>query len=79
MKVLAGLFCSVLLLLILCGCTSAQGDSGQNSFYINLNDYPLYVKSGFDSSGITDMPDHFDGSWLVKGPPGGEARIRKGA
>ncbi|MDR1024271.1 MAG: response regulator, partial [Treponema sp.] len=68
MKVLSGLTGSLLLLLIICGCTSVQEDSGQNSFYINLNDYPLYVKSGFDSADISAVPDHTDGSWLVKRP-----------
>jgi signal transduction histidine kinase/DNA-binding response OmpR family regulator/HPt (histidine-containing phosphotransfer) domain-containing protein len=52
-------------------------DSDRSSFYINLNDYPLYVKSGFDSADFAGIPDHSDGSWMVKGPEerGGAAGV----
>jgi signal transduction histidine kinase/AmiR/NasT family two-component response regulator/HPt (histidine-containing phosphotransfer) domain-containing protein len=36
----------------------------QNNFYIDLNEYPLYVKSGFDSA----APDLSAGFWRVLGP-----------
>jgi signal transduction histidine kinase/CheY-like chemotaxis protein/HPt (histidine-containing phosphotransfer) domain-containing protein len=68
MKVLWGLAGFTALLLILCGCTSGRPDAGQESLYINLNDYPLYVKNGFDPAAITDIPDHADESWLVREP-----------
>lgn len=38
------------------------------SFLIDLNAYPLYVRSGFDRSVVEKRPDLEDGSWLVYGP-----------
>jgi signal transduction histidine kinase/FixJ family two-component response regulator/HPt (histidine-containing phosphotransfer) domain-containing protein len=54
------------LLFLLCGC--ATPDVREKPFYINLNEYPLYVKNGFDPAVISTPPDLSDGSWLVKMP-----------
>ncbi|MDR1654511.1 MAG: response regulator, partial [Treponema sp.] len=56
------------LLLILCGCTAPAPDDRKNPFYIDLNDYPLYVKSGFDSARAGSFPNLSGDSWLVKRP-----------
>ncbi|MDR2375882.1 MAG: response regulator [Treponema sp.] len=40
-----------------------QPAAGQVSFYIDLNTYPFYVKSGFDSA----VPDLSDASWRIAG------------
>ncbi|MDR3192059.1 MAG: histidine kinase, partial [Treponema sp.] len=73
MKSLSGLARMLLaagLPLLLCGCAgiSAGPDSQGNSLYINLNDFPLYAKNGFDPAHIASVPDRADGSWRVKGP-----------
>jgi signal transduction histidine kinase/HPt (histidine-containing phosphotransfer) domain-containing protein/ActR/RegA family two-component response regulator len=60
---LAGFFGSALLLLILPGCVPVY--SGGKPFYINLNDYPLYVKNGFDPADITGIPDPSGKSWQI--------------
>ncbi|MDR2748005.1 MAG: response regulator [Treponema sp.] len=52
--------------LILSGCVftnPARGDRG-DSFYIDLNTYPLYVKSGFDSGAAPDLSGE---SWRIIG------------
>jgi signal transduction histidine kinase/CheY-like chemotaxis protein len=72
MKALSGYSGSALLLLILCGCSFARPDPRGDSFYTNLNTYPLYVRSGFDPAGVTGIPDPSDSSWLVREP--GERR-----
>jgi signal transduction histidine kinase len=57
------------LLLILCGCGGAPFKQvSRQDFYIDLNNYPLYVKSGFDPAQVLDIPELSDGSWLVKKP-----------
>ncbi|MDR3174232.1 MAG: hypothetical protein LBU19_08285, partial [Treponema sp.] len=55
--------------LLLCGCVAmpAKPDSRENSVYINLNDFPLYAKNGFDPADIAVVPDITGGSWRVKG------------
>ncbi|MDR2143592.1 MAG: response regulator [Treponema sp.] len=55
-------------LLFLCGCAPEKPGIGKNSFYINLNDFPLYAKTGFDPADIATVPDTADDSWRVKKP-----------
>ncbi|MDR2144454.1 MAG: histidine kinase, partial [Treponema sp.] len=52
----------------LCGCGSGKPGIGENSFYINLNDFPLYAKNGFDPAGVAAVPDASDNSWRIKEP-----------
>jgi signal transduction histidine kinase/CheY-like chemotaxis protein/HPt (histidine-containing phosphotransfer) domain-containing protein len=63
-------FFSIGLLCILAGCAAlpAEQDTPENSFYIDLNEYPLYVKNGFDAAGVTGIPDPAGGLWLIKRP-----------
>jgi signal transduction histidine kinase/DNA-binding response OmpR family regulator len=66
LSILAGLFLSAGLSLILCGCTGVSSEPvSLKDFYINLNDYPRYAKSGFDPAAL---PDLSDGSWVIKRP-----------
>jgi signal transduction histidine kinase/CheY-like chemotaxis protein len=67
---LFSLLASLYLSAVFCGCAGipAKPDIRENAFYINLNDFPLYVKNGFDLSDIAAAPDSADGSWRVKGP-----------
>jgi signal transduction histidine kinase/CheY-like chemotaxis protein/HPt (histidine-containing phosphotransfer) domain-containing protein len=62
------LFLSAGLLWILCGCTARFPGAWENRLYIDLNDYPLYAKNGFDPALIKDVPALRDASWRVKLP-----------
>ncbi|MDR2303330.1 MAG: 7TM-DISM domain-containing protein, partial [Treponema sp.] len=64
---------AAVLLFFLCGC--AVPDSPEKSFYIDLNEYPLYVKEGFDPAGISASPNLSDGSWYVR-MPGEQSSMR---
>jgi signal transduction histidine kinase/CheY-like chemotaxis protein len=62
-----------ILTLLLCGCTAGPPEDSRKKFLpVNLNEYPLYVKSGFTAADTAGMPDLSGGSWQVKGP--GERR-----
>jgi signal transduction histidine kinase/DNA-binding NarL/FixJ family response regulator/HPt (histidine-containing phosphotransfer) domain-containing protein len=56
-----------ILLLFLCSCAAQAPDVREKPFYIDLNDYPLYVKNGFDSASAA-APDLAGSSWLLKRP-----------
>jgi hypothetical protein len=84
MKALSGfarfVLCPVLFLpLILGACVkhpelrNRQSGDRQDYFYIDLNAYPLYVKSGFVSGG--GMPDLSSESWRIFEPGRGVAKI----
>ncbi|MDR2607076.1 MAG: histidine kinase, partial [Treponema sp.] len=55
------------LLFFLCSCAAPAPDVRTNPFYIDLNNYPLYVKNGFDPASAA-APDLADASWLIKRP-----------
>jgi signal transduction histidine kinase/CheY-like chemotaxis protein len=57
---------ALLCLLVISGC--AEKTLPPDSIYINLNDYPLYTKSGFDSSDIASVPDIANDSWQIRRP-----------
>jgi signal transduction histidine kinase/DNA-binding response OmpR family regulator/HPt (histidine-containing phosphotransfer) domain-containing protein len=73
-KTLSGLACLFLLawlLLFLYSCAGISSESERRgNFYINLNEYPLYTRNGFDPSAVSDVPDISGGSWGVKLPGG---------
>jgi signal transduction histidine kinase/CheY-like chemotaxis protein len=79
MKPILGLSClslSAWLLLFLCGCAGASSETAhRDDLYINLNDYPLYAKSGFDPADAAGVPDISDGSWQIKAPGERKGRI----
>jgi signal transduction histidine kinase/DNA-binding NarL/FixJ family response regulator/HPt (histidine-containing phosphotransfer) domain-containing protein len=54
--------------LILGGCAASSPGDSRTGFYINLNDYPLYIKNGFNPADALVLPDLSDGSWLAKSP-----------
>jgi signal transduction histidine kinase len=56
--------------LLLCGCSAMSARPGlwKSSLYINLNDFPLYTKSGFDPSDVFAAPDGADHSWRARAP-----------
>ncbi|MDR1898689.1 MAG: response regulator [Treponema sp.] len=57
-------------LLILCGCALAHPESeSRDSLYVNLNEYPLYVKSGFDPADSARMPEPPPGPKDESSPP----------
>ncbi|MDR2435171.1 MAG: hypothetical protein LBD47_11500, partial [Treponema sp.] len=57
------------LLFFFCGCAAvSSGQASRQSFYIDLNNYPLYAKNGFDPADIAAVPDSAGGSWTVKQP-----------
>ncbi|MDR1948099.1 MAG: 7TM-DISM domain-containing protein, partial [Spirochaetaceae bacterium] len=63
------LFFCVVLLLVLCGCVPVRPETDSRaSFYINLNDYPLYVKNGFEGTDITLPPEAPMGPMGPTGP-----------
>ncbi|MDR1971074.1 MAG: response regulator [Treponema sp.] len=70
-------FCAALPL-VLWGC--ARTEPEPDSLYINLNDYPLYVKNGFEEADITRVPefsplDPSAGPWrLIPSRPGDPRR-----
>jgi signal transduction histidine kinase/DNA-binding NarL/FixJ family response regulator/HPt (histidine-containing phosphotransfer) domain-containing protein len=56
------------LLLLFSGCALVfPENSRKHSLYIDLNEYPLYVKDGFNPASAA-VPDLSGGSWLVKMP-----------
>jgi CheY-like chemotaxis protein/HPt (histidine-containing phosphotransfer) domain-containing protein len=67
---LASLLLAAGLLLLLCGCAfiSAEQDVWEDFLYVNLNDFPLYTKSGFAPPDIAAVPDSGDGSWQIRLP-----------
>jgi signal transduction histidine kinase/DNA-binding response OmpR family regulator len=69
---LTRLFLAACLLFLLWGCAVPEPDPRKNSFYvdlkIDLNEYPLYVKDGFDPAGTSALPDLSGGSWRVRMP-----------
>jgi signal transduction histidine kinase/DNA-binding response OmpR family regulator/HPt (histidine-containing phosphotransfer) domain-containing protein len=68
------------LLLILCGCATVYPgpDSREPAFYINLNEYPVYVKNGFEAADITRLPHLSPGPWrVIQPPPDGKRRSVK--
>jgi signal transduction histidine kinase/DNA-binding NarL/FixJ family response regulator/HPt (histidine-containing phosphotransfer) domain-containing protein len=58
------------LLIFLWGCAGApeKPDLRENSLHINLNNFSLYTKSGFDPADIVAVPDSADGSWKIRRP-----------
>jgi signal transduction histidine kinase/CheY-like chemotaxis protein len=56
------------LLFFICACSVSEPDSGKDSFYINLNEYPLYARNNFDSAAAAGVPDLSDAAWRVKMP-----------
>jgi signal transduction histidine kinase/DNA-binding NarL/FixJ family response regulator/HPt (histidine-containing phosphotransfer) domain-containing protein len=66
---LARFFLGAGLLLLFSGCALVFPENfRKHSFYINLNEYPLYVKNGFNPADTAGVPDLADSSWLVKRP-----------
>jgi signal transduction histidine kinase/DNA-binding response OmpR family regulator/HPt (histidine-containing phosphotransfer) domain-containing protein len=62
------LFSAAGLLLLFCSCAAPEPDARKNPLYIDLNEYPLYVKNGFDPAGAAGIPDFSDGSWQTRRP-----------
>jgi signal transduction histidine kinase/DNA-binding response OmpR family regulator len=71
-KLLAGLPCLFVVawaLFFLHDCAGRSSEPEQQDiFYINLNEFPLYARNGFDPAETASIPDVFGGSWLVKRP-----------
>jgi signal transduction histidine kinase/FixJ family two-component response regulator/HPt (histidine-containing phosphotransfer) domain-containing protein len=68
LSALTGMLFAAGLPLLLWGCAggSPKPDPPKNGFYINLNDFPFYAKSGFDPADTATVPDAADGSWQVR-------------
>jgi signal transduction histidine kinase/CheY-like chemotaxis protein len=49
--------------LLLCACRSPAEEGAAGDLYINLQDYPLYLKRGFERELAERPPDPGDGSW----------------
>jgi signal transduction histidine kinase/CheY-like chemotaxis protein/HPt (histidine-containing phosphotransfer) domain-containing protein len=71
-KLLSGpacLFAASWALFFLCNCAGiSSGPEQEDAFYIDLNEFPLYARNGFDPADITGVPDISGGSWLVRKP-----------
>ncbi|MDR2618048.1 MAG: response regulator [Treponema sp.] len=62
------LLLGVLALVFFWGCAAARRDDQENRLYIDLNEYPLYAKSGFTLTLVTELPALRDAPWRTRMP-----------
>jgi signal transduction histidine kinase/CheY-like chemotaxis protein len=65
LKITVLLFCSFLIGLSFFLHHLVWRNGGDADFYINLQDYPLYLKSGFEQTRAGDMPDFAAEKWIT--------------
>jgi signal transduction histidine kinase/CheY-like chemotaxis protein len=72
MKIPAGLirvvFVACLPLFPVACAAAIPEEASRQSFHIDLNDFPLYAKNGFDPADAAGAPDLSDGSWHIRMP-----------